>query len=190
MPKKYKRGQANYGYVEFVDKRKLVNGLTEFDVYKELRKPTPKEREDIILNFIREYSGRAIRVMGLAEKLGVSDRTIQKILKKFETQGLISRTPSFTKTGKQRGNILTYLGEYKEVDYTLPTFKTLYNPDNPYGFRDWHWDSFRFIPGVFDERFTKQDCMEQYYELCCFREDNEKKRENYLKSLNKDTNKK
>ncbi len=185
--RKNKKRQGKYGFVEFIDKRKLKDGLTEYDVEPEIRKPTPKEREDIILNFIRAYSGRSVRVWGLAEKLGVSDRTIQKILKKFEEEGLVKRTPVFTKTGKQKGNILTYIGEDKEVDYTLSTFNTLYNPENPYGFRDWDWEHFKFTPGVFDDGFTKHDSMEQYEYLCYLRKNNADKREEYLKSLDKNT---
>ncbi len=72
MAKYNKKRQGKYGFVEFIDKRKLKDGLNEYDVEPEIRKPTPKEREDIILNFIRAYSGRYVRVWGLAENLECS----------------------------------------------------------------------------------------------------------------------
>lgn len=186
--KKYKykfeykpKRKGKYGYIEFVDERELKHDGFDDNIYPEIRKPTPDEREEIILNYIRANSGQPVCVWWLAEKLGVSDRTIQKILKKFEEQGLISRTPLFTETGKQQGNILTYLGEDKEISETDLTLTELYNPDNPCGFRDWHWRSFKFIPGVYDENFTKSDAHNQYFHLRWLKEENEKKRKNFRK---------
>lgn len=76
-----------YGYIEFVDKHKLKNNGYDDNIEPELRKPTPAEREEIILNFIRANSGQPVFVWLLAEKLGVSDRTIQKILKNLRNKG-------------------------------------------------------------------------------------------------------
>lgn len=132
MKKKPKR-RGKYGYVEFVDKRKLKYDGYDDNIEPEIRKPTLSEREEIILNYIRANSGKSVEVWWLAEKLAVSDRTIQKILKKFEEQGLISRTPVFTDTGKQKCNILTYLGEDKTVKRNELTLRRLYDPDNPCG---------------------------------------------------------
>ena len=84
--------KGKYGYIEFVDKRKLRYDGYDDNIEPEFRKPTPAEREEIILNFIRAHNGTSIRVWWLAEKLGVSDRTIQKILKKFEEKSLINKT--------------------------------------------------------------------------------------------------
>lgn len=181
MKKKPKR-KGKYGYVEFVDKRKLKYDGYDDNIDPEIRKPTPAEREEIILNYIRANSGKSVEVWWLAEKLAVSDRTIQKILRKFEEQGLISRTPLFTDTGKQKGNILTYLGEDKTVKRNELTLRRLYNPDNPCGFRDWHWEEFKFIPGDFDENFTKRDAMFQYDMLCNQRKFNEEKRKKFRSS--------
>ncbi len=179
---KYKpKRKGKYGYIEFVDKRKLKNDGYDDNIEPELRKPTPAEREEIILNYIRANSGQPVCVWWLAERLGVSDRTIQKILKKFEEQGLISRTPLFTETGKQKGNILTYLGEDKTIGETDLTLKHLYNPDNPCGFRDWHWEEFKFILGDYDENFTKVDARNQYDYLCSLRKENEEKRKKFRK---------
>jgi len=173
--------KGKYGFVEFVDKRKLRYDGYDDNIEPEFRKPTPTEREEIILNFIRAHSGKSIRVWWLAEKLGVSDRTIQKILKKFEEKGLINRTPLFTDTGKQRGNILTYLGEQTPIKKTDLTLKKLYDPDNPCGFRDWDWEYYKFIPGYYDENFTRQDAKDRRSLIKSMKDDIAKKRENFLK---------
>ena len=173
--------KGKYGYVEFVDKRKLRYDGYDDNIEPEFRKPTPAEREEIILNFIRAHSGKSIRVWWLAEKLGVSDRTIQKILKKFEEKSLIRRTPLFTDTGKQRGNILTYLGEQTPIKKTDLTLKKLYDPDNPCGFRDWDWEYYKFIPGYYDENFTRQDAKDRRSLIKSMKDDIAKKRENFLK---------
>jgi len=65
--------KGKYGYVEFVDKRKFRYDGYDDNIEPEFRKPTPAEREEIILNFIRAHSGKSIRIWWLAEKLGVSD---------------------------------------------------------------------------------------------------------------------
>ena len=78
--KKSSKPRGKYGYIEFVDPRQLKNDGWDDEIIPEIRKPTPAEREEIVLNFIREHSGKSVRVSWLAEKLAVSDRTIQTIL--------------------------------------------------------------------------------------------------------------
>lgn len=174
--KKSPKQRGKYGYVEFVDPRKLKNDGWDDAIEPEIRKPTPAEREEIVLNFIREHSGKSVRISWLAEKLAVSDRTIQTILKKFETQGLITRTFAFNKRGKQKGNILTYIREDKPITGTELTLRRLYNPKNPCGFRDWHWKDFKIIIGYCDKNFERIDSENQYAEL------------KYLKNVNKSKN--
>lgn len=182
--KKSPKQRGKYGYVEFVDPRKLKNDGWDDAIEPEIRKPTPAEREEIVLNFIREYSGKSVRVSWLAEKLAVSDRTIQTILKKFETQGLITRMPAFNKRGKQKGNILTYIGEDKPITGTELTLRRLYNPKNPCGFRDWHWKDFKIILGYFDENFTKLDAANQYAHLQYLKSCQKDQREKFYKKKN------
>ena len=89
-------------------------GIVIIEVYDEilktivyhLRKPTPTERKEIILNYIIDNSGTTIKVNYLSSKLAVSDRTIQKIIKV---------EPYFI-NNRQSGNKITYIG--------LPKIKT------------------------------------------------------------------
>ena len=64
MKKKPKR-RGKYGYVEFVDKRKLKYDGYDDNIEPEIRKQTPSEREEIILNFIRPNSGKSVEVRWL-----------------------------------------------------------------------------------------------------------------------------
>lgn len=65
MKKKPKRW-GKYGYVEFVDKCKLKYDGYDDNIEHEIRKPTPAEREEIILNYIRANSGKSVEVWWLA----------------------------------------------------------------------------------------------------------------------------
>ena len=145
-----------YGYVK-------VKRTDDYWEEPELRKPTPAEREAMILNFIRDNSGKSMRVKGFAELLAVSDRTIQKILKKLEECGLVKRIKRAGKGGKQYANIIEYIGP--DTPRSKLTLARLYNPENPCGFRDWHWEEYKFIPGFFGEHFTKKDCINQGRDL-------------------------
>ena len=152
--------KQGYGYIEFVDPRKLKHDGWDDNIDPEIRKPTPSEREEIILNLIRDNSGKPIRITKLAELLAVSDRTIQKVFRNLENKTLIRRTSHFDKNNKQQANIYEYIGE--NTPKSNLTLENLYNPDNPCGFRDWHWEEYKFIPGVYDENFTKEDAKMQY----------------------------
>lgn len=156
-----KKNSRNYGFVEFVDKRKLKHDGYDADIESELRKPTPAEREEIVLNLVRANSGRAIRIPVLASLLGVSDRTIQILFRKLEKENKITRKPKFTKTGKQLANVYVYNSTDTELPPTALTLEKLYDADNPCGFRDWDWEYFKFIPGYYDKNFTKEDFYEQ-----------------------------
>ncbi|MDR1094207.1 MAG: hypothetical protein LBL66_08690, partial [Clostridiales bacterium] len=68
---------GKYGYIEFIDKRKLANDGWDDEIVPEIRKPSPAEREEIILNLIRDNSGKAIRVGRIARLLAVTGRTVQ-----------------------------------------------------------------------------------------------------------------
>lgn len=87
------RKKAKYGYIEFIDKRKLKHDGWDDEIEPEIRKPTPLEREEIILNYVRVNSGKSVKVSFFAEQLAVSERTIQTALKNLENKGLIKRTP-------------------------------------------------------------------------------------------------
>jgi predicted transcriptional regulator len=153
--------KGKYGYIEFVDKRKLKHDGWDDQIEPEIRKPTQAEREEIILNIIRDNSGKAIQVHKIAALLAVSDRTIQKVLRKLEENCLIKRTSRYDKNKRQRANILEYIGPDKPRSESDLTLAKLYDPDNPNGIRDWDWEEYKFIPGYYTTDFTKKDAMHQ-----------------------------
>ena len=67
-----------------------------YTVY-EYRKPTIKERQEIILNYIIEYNNEPIDLIYLSNKLCVSKRTIQKDIKVLQSNNLIEVIPSLVK---------------------------------------------------------------------------------------------
>lgn len=174
-----KKKNGNYGFVEFVDKGKLNHDGYDADIEPELRKPTPAEREEIILNLVRANSGRAIRIPVLASLLGVSNRTIQMLFRKLEKENKITRKAKFTKTGKQLANVYIYNGTDTELPPTALTLEKLYDADNPCGFRDWDWECFKFIPGYYDDNFTKADFYAQANELYELKEKQQKKKDKF-----------
>jgi len=153
--------KKGYGYIEFVDPRKLKNDGWDDQIAPEIRKPTAAEREEIILNLIRDNSGKYISIRKIAGLLAVSDRTVQKILRKFEERGLIRRISRYSANNRQQSNRIEYTGPDTPRSKSDLTLEMLYDPDNPGGFRDWHWEPFKFILGYFTEDFTKIDSQIQ-----------------------------
>ena len=86
-------------------------------------------------------------------------------MKNLENKGLIKRTPPPPGERKHQGYILTFTGKRKTLYPTDLTLKKLYDPDNPCGVRDWHWDDYKFIPGVYTEDFTKEMARFQFENL-------------------------
>jgi predicted transcriptional regulator len=146
-----------YGYIEFTDKRKLKGDGWDDQIEPEIRKPTPAEREEIVLNLIRDHSGKSTRVGRIAAALAVSERTVQKVLRKLEESGLIRRIKRTDKNNRQRANAFEYTGPDTPRSESDLTLAKLYDPGNPCGVRDWDWDAFKFIPGYYTETFTKDD---------------------------------
>ena len=60
-----------YGCFRFVDK----------DGKEHFRKPTPKQRKNILICYLRRRSGRGMRGAGIASAFHVSERTRQELLK-------------------------------------------------------------------------------------------------------------
>lgn len=109
----------------------------------EMRKPTPDERLSIIENYIRMHGSEGpIKVSFLAEKLGVSDRTVQSILRLLEEKKAITITPVFNGNGKQQGNLYHWTSN---VDPIIggPTMEMLYKRYDSYGFRSFTWDDYK-----------------------------------------------
>ena len=150
--------KGKYGYIEF-------KTSDDYWAETEIRKPTPEERHYIILNIIRDYSGKPIRVRKLAELLGVSDRLIQQHLRGMEEEGSIRRVQRYDKNGKQRANVLEYIGDDEARPDNDFTVKNLFDPNNPCGLRDWHWDKYRFVPSYNQGDADREINASKYAEL-------------------------
>ena len=128
------------------------------------RKPTPSERKEIILNYIIDNSGTPIKVNFLANKLAVSDRTIQKIIKELANERLIKVESCFI-NGRQSGNKITYIGLPRTKTGKELTLELLYDISNPYGFRDWDWEEFKLHPDLeTHERIRQFDVLKTHKE--------------------------
>ncbi len=113
-----------YGFVHVENPHYYIDGDNrKFLVHK----PTPKERREIIINTIIQCNGRTFIIPELADKLGVSDRTLQNILRQLEKEGLIQITPKYAKNGKQKGNAYKYIGPACKFYGSELTLKALYN---------------------------------------------------------------
>jgi DNA-binding transcriptional ArsR family regulator len=109
----------------------------------EMRKPTPDERLSIISNWIRMHGKEGpIKVSFFSEKLGVSDRTVQSILRLLEENNAITTEPVVDANGKQQGNLYHWTGN---VDPVIggPTMEMLYKRYDSYGFRSFTWDDYK-----------------------------------------------
>ena len=135
------RYKGKYGFIE------IKNPAHEYDYTQEkylIRKPTPQERKEIILNYIIDKSGKRISINSLAKLFAVSDRTIQKVLNELRDDNLIEIVPTFKKDGTQHYNVYKYIGEPINRTGKELTIKLLLNPKNPYGFRDFDWNDYKF----------------------------------------------
>jgi len=80
----------------------------------------------------------------LAEKLCISERLMQMIMKDLSSQGLIEVEHTFSDTGKQLRNKYRYIGSPCKKYGSGLTVKMLYDTENKAGFRDWDWEDFKF----------------------------------------------
>ena len=138
-----------------------------------IRKPTPKERREIIINTVIECNGRTFKIHALAVRLGVSDRTLQTILRQLQKDKLIQITPRHNKNGKQIGNAYKYIGPPCESYGTGLTLKALYSTEQDVGFRDWAWKIHGFdhdqtwhniyplCKAKFERRMLRKDYLEE-----------------------------
>ena len=168
---------VGYGFIEFVDPSKLKHDGWDDQIEPELRKPTPEERREIILNFIRAHNEKPLDVYYLSYKLNVSKRTIQSDLRALEARSLIIRTPRYNKYGQQLFNAYKFNGTALPLPPNAITLRKLYDPTNPCGIRDWDWEDFKFIPGYFDRNFTRNMQIWQKLELENLKERQRKKKE-------------
>jgi DNA-binding CsgD family transcriptional regulator len=179
MPVAEKR---KYGYIVFYDKKKLKNDGWDDEREPEIRKPSPAEREEIILNIVRDNSGKAIKVVRIAEALAVTERTIQKHLGNLERKGLIKRVKRCNKLHRQRANILKYTGPDTPRKASDITLEKLYDPDNPCGIRNWDWEEFKFIPGYYSSKDERKMIRSMGSMLLDMKKVNEEKKEQMRKA--------
>ena len=140
-----------------------------------IRKPTPKERREIVVNTVMECNGRTFKIPMLAKRLGVSDRTIQTILRQLQNDGLIEIYPKFNKEGKQKGNAYKYIGPPCEFYGTGLTLKSLYDITQDVGFRDWAWKT---------QEFYHDQTWHNIYPLCRAKFEKRMARKEYLEQNN------
>lgn len=138
-----------------------------------IRKPTSQERREIVVNTVIECNGRTFKIHALAERLCVSDRTVQSILRQLQKDGLIEITPRFKKDGKQKGNAYRYIGPPCEFYGTGLTLKDLYDIKNGVGFRDWAWKT---------HGFTHDQNWHNIYPLCKAKFERRTARREYLEA--------
>lgn len=142
--------QENPSVIRDYDKPKNHHGFVYVRAGKdsrvplwEMRKPTPDERLSIIANWIRMHGKEGpIKVSFFSEKLGVSDRTVQSILRLLEENQAITIDSVFDANGKQQGNLYQWTGN---VDPVIggPTMEMLYKRYDSYGFRSFTWDDYK-----------------------------------------------
>ena len=102
--------KEKYGFIE-IDNPEYYNSKSRFSVPEFLlRKPTPEERKEIIVNYIIDHNGKSIDMGVLAIKLCISYRLMQMVLNQLRKEGLIEVIHTFTETGKQRRNKYRYIG--------------------------------------------------------------------------------
>ena len=130
-----------YGFVYVKNPHYLVDG----DDRKYLiRKPSPAERREIIINTVIECNGRTFLIPLLADLLGVSGRTVQIVLRQLEKEGLISVSSTYNKRGLQRGNAYRYIGPPCQKYGSGLTLRVLYSQKHDAGFRSWAWREYEF----------------------------------------------
>ncbi len=150
----------------------------------ELRKPTPSQRRSIVLSCIRESKGKSIKIHWLAEKLGVSDRTIQSDVRHWEQLGFLKKNVCYDKSGRQTGNSYELLINTSVGTGRHYTLKSLYQMSNPLGYRTWSWDDFRMGSDLSDSEKAYQTEL-----LKDLREEQELKHWKYVKKHKKETKK-
>jgi len=138
-----------YGFIEVKNPYYMQDYSSdsgEHDCSREylLRKPTPSERREIVINTIIQSKGRAFSIVKLASLLAVSDRTIQTLLRNLQKEGLIEITPRYNKNGARKSNSYRYIGEPCERYGTGLTLKMLYDTEEGCGFRNWAWSDKMF----------------------------------------------
>ena len=163
-----------YGFIEIENPVYYNNNFYFAPPEFLMRKPTPEERREIVINYIIKRSGRQIDTSQLAQKLAVSKRTIQSLLSKLKAEGLITIEPTFDSSGFQGHNKYSYIGPPVEKFGSGLTIGMLYDPKNRAGFRDWDWDEFSFkykglydLDDLYDAKYTRRIMRAKFIKSRC-----------------------
>ena len=137
--------KEKYGFIEIDNPEyyKKDNGYWAVPEFL-MRKPTPEERKEIIVNYIIAHNGKSIDMFALADKLCISGRLMQMTLKSLQEERLIEVVHTFSDTGKQLRNTYRYIGTPCERYGAGLTLDMLYDTENKAGFRDWDWEDYKF----------------------------------------------
>ena len=100
-----------FGFVEIENPVYYNNNYNYSPPQFLMRKATPEERREMVVNYIIRRNGKPISLDNLANKLAVSKRTIQLLMKSLKDEGLIDVQPTFDKWGKQRHILVNKEGE-------------------------------------------------------------------------------
>lgn len=109
-----------------------------------MRKATPEERKEMVVNYIIRRDGKPINLEKLAAKLAVSKRTIQSLMRSLKEEGLIEVLPNYEQNGRQGHNSYRYIGPPMDRFGSGLTIGMLYDLKNRAGFRDWEWDDYSY----------------------------------------------
>lgn len=177
------RPEHKYGFIAIEnpdylkDKREPgILGTTYCDEREYLfRKPTVKERREIVINTVIESNGRPISIPKLARLLAVSDRTLQTLLKTLQEEKIIEVVPHYAKNGARKSSSYKYIGPPCEFYGTGLNLHILYSPENDVGFRHWAWKS---------QFFSHDKTWHDLYKLCKIKFEARIKRGEYLKNNN------
>lgn len=137
--------KEKYGFIEIDNPEyyKKDNGYFAVPEFL-LRKPTPEERKEIVVNYIIAHNGEYIDMFALADKLCISERLMQMILKSLREEKIIEVIHTFDDNGKQLKNKYRYIGKPCERYGSGLTLNMLYDTENKAGFRDWDWEDYKF----------------------------------------------
>ncbi len=170
--------QEKYGFIEMDNPEyyKKDNGYWAVPEFL-IRKPTPEERKEIIINYVIAHNGEHIDIFALADKLCISERLMQMTLKSLREAGIIEVIHTYSDTGKQLKNKYRYVGAPCERYGAGLTLEMLYDTENNAGFRDWDWEDYKFKK---DGAWYDSDDLDDY------KIDRRYLRREYLKSANID----
>ena len=133
-----------YGFVEIENPEYYDNHDCFAPPVFLMRKATPEERREMVINYIIRRRGKPIDLEKLAVKLAVSKRTIQSLMRRLKDDQLIEVKPNFDEAGRQIRSSYLYIGPKCETYGSGLTIGMLYDLENRAGFRDWEWDDFSY----------------------------------------------